>query len=133
MARIALLADKGNNFAAELLAALRNSRPRHEFQFFDVANSGVLAIAVDFGDCCVYVPALADCDGTLPDLVEASRLFKRAFGPKKTRFLFISSALIYGAGCGRQALVTEDYSFPSNGRRTVPDKWSSLETMARQG
>src|SRR5262245_43102620 len=132
MARIALLADKSNNFATELLATLRESRPGHEFQFFDAAKSLALAKARDFGDCCVYVPAFADRDGMLPDLVEASRLFKRAIGLKKTRFLLISSALIYGAGCGRQALVTEDYSFPSNGRRTVPEKWSSLEIMARQ-
>jgi 1-acyl-sn-glycerol-3-phosphate acyltransferase len=132
MARIALLADKSNDFAAELLAVLRGSRPGNEFQFFDAGNSRALANATSFGDCCVYLPAFADRDGMLPDLGEAARLFRRAVGLKRSKFLLISSALIYGAGCGRQALATEDYSFPRNGHRTVPEKWSSLETMARQ-
>ena len=130
MARIALLAGKNNDFAEELLVALRKSSHGHEYQLFDTGNSGELANATDFGDCCVYSPSLVGSDGMVPDLVEAARLFLTRLKSKK--FLLISSALIYGTGCGRQALATENYSAPRNGSHAVCEQWTSLETLVRQ-
>src|SRR6266700_8327794 len=132
MARIALLADKNNDFAEELLAALRKSRLGHEYQFFDAGNFGELAKATDFGDCCVYTPSLVGRDGMVPNLAEVAQLFKRSTGLKSKKFLLISSALIYGTGCGRQAMATEDYSAPRNGSRTICEQWTSLESMIRR-
>jgi 1-acyl-sn-glycerol-3-phosphate acyltransferase/nucleoside-diphosphate-sugar epimerase len=77
----------------------------------------------------VYLPGAADSDGTLPDLAEAERVFQLVAERGGRQFVLLSSALIYGTGPGRQALVTEDYTAPGNGK-TICDGWTSLESLA---
>src|SRR5438046_978790 len=79
---------------------------------------------------CVYLPASAHRDGMTPDLAEAQRVFQCAAKYKISQFILLASALIYGAGPGRQALVNEEYSPPANGKQRIRDEWASLESLA---
>lgn len=78
----------------------------------------------------VYVPAPADRDGMTPDLLEAERVFQNRAGC--SRFILLSSTLIYGTGPARQSMVTEDYAASRTGQRGICDAWRSLEAMARR-
>src|SRR5215831_2360803 len=131
MARIAVLANRNNDFAKELLTALHKSRPAHEYQFIDACDSLALT-ASRLMDCCVYAPSFDRRTRMSPDLLQAARVFKSVAGLENAKFLLISSALIYGTGCGRQALATEEYSAPRNGRRPVCSHWNALEALARE-
>ena len=53
----------------------------------------------------IYIPIPADSDGMMPDQNEAQRVFQHAAQAGGRQFILLSSALIYGTGPGRQALV----------------------------
>src|SRR2546423_4776174 len=72
---------------------------------------------------CVYLPASADRDGMTPDLAEAQCVFQCAAKCKIRQFVVLASALIYGTGPGRQALVSEEYLSPANGKHRIRDAW----------
>src|SRR5256885_15995259 len=72
---------------------------------------------------CVYLPASADRDGMTPDLAEAQRVFQHAAQAGGRQFILLSSALIYGTGPGRQALVNENYSAPGPDAHRICDQW----------
>jgi 1-acyl-sn-glycerol-3-phosphate acyltransferase len=78
----------------------------------------------------VYLPGVTDRDGTMPDLAEAEKVFRLAAESGAKQFVLLSSALIYGTGPGRQALVTEDYSAPGYHDKSICHQWASLESLA---
>lgn len=77
----------------------------------------------------VYVPGSGDRDGMTPDLAEAGRLFGPLSQLRGGTFVLVSSALVYGTGPGRRALVEEDYS-PPGIRTFIPQRWRDLEEQA---
>src|SRR5437764_1679845 len=79
---------------------------------------------------CVYLPASADHDGMRPDQDEAQRVFQHAAQAGGRQFILLSSALIYGIGPGRQALVNENYSAPGPDTHRICDQWRWLESLA---
>jgi 1-acyl-sn-glycerol-3-phosphate acyltransferase/nucleoside-diphosphate-sugar epimerase len=79
---------------------------------------------------CVYLPAAASSDGTLPDLGEAQRVLQRAAQIPIKQFVLLSSALVYGIGSNRHAMVEEDYSLPGSESQEICRQWRSLESLA---
>src|SRR5437763_14818881 len=78
----------------------------------------------------IYIPTPADRDGMMPDQNEAQRVFQHAAQAGGRQFILLSSALIYGTGPGRQALVNENYSAPGLDTHRICDQWRWLESLA---
>lgn len=78
----------------------------------------------------LYVPSLIDHDGMVPDLSDAAYRFQHLAQTKCTRFVVLSSALIYGAGPGRQPFVSEEDSVPRQRTHSVSHAWQTLEDLA---
>lgn len=79
---------------------------------------------------CVYLPGAEDSDGSVPDLAESQRVFQRAAQTPAKQFVLLSSALVYGIGPNRHALVGEDYSLPGSESQEICRQWRSLESLA---
>jgi len=84
------------------------------------------------GTSCVYSPGAEDSDGTLPDLGEAQGVFQRAAQHPTKQFVLLSSALVYGIGPNRHALVEEDYSLPGSEAQGICRQWRALESLAAE-
>jgi 1-acyl-sn-glycerol-3-phosphate acyltransferase/nucleoside-diphosphate-sugar epimerase len=78
----------------------------------------------------VYLPTPADHDGMTPDLIEAQHVIQCSARLRGRQFVLLSSALVYGTGPGRQALVSEEYSAPGCDKREICDQWRALESLA---
>src|SRR5436305_2615227 len=78
----------------------------------------------------IYIPTLADHDGMMADQNEAQRVFRHAAQAGGRQFILLSSALIYGTGPGRRALVNENYSAPGPDGHRICDQWRWLESLA---
>jgi 1-acyl-sn-glycerol-3-phosphate acyltransferase len=78
----------------------------------------------------LYVPSLADREGMIPDLVEAEQVFRSLAPITEGKIVVLSSALIYGTGPGRIAMVNEHYTAPRNRGHIVSQAWHSLEMLA---
>ena len=132
MARIALIARKGNSWATGLLKTLRQVRTIHEWYFAEICNLCSRAEGSDSETSYIYIPSLTDREGMMPDLSEAERVFQQCASLRPTKLILLSSALIYGTGPGRQSLVEEDHAAGSYGGHQICNRWKSLEAMAVQ-
>jgi 1-acyl-sn-glycerol-3-phosphate acyltransferase len=79
----------------------------------------------------LYVPALTDTEVMVPDLAEAARAFNHLASSGSGKVIVLSSALVYGTGPGRQALVSEDYP-PQRKPGSISSAWDALEKLALQ-
>jgi 1-acyl-sn-glycerol-3-phosphate acyltransferase len=129
MAKITLVGSNRNSLVNALWDALHEIDGAHEFILAE-PDHGVPREAVNADMMYLYVPTPADRDGMTPDLREAERLFAR-IQPQTRKFVVISSALVYGTGPGRQALVDEDYSAPGE-RDSISHQWGRLEALAER-
>lgn len=68
----------------------------------------------------------------VPDLAEADRVFRNIALKASRKVVVLSSALVYGTGPGRQALVNEDYTTPCKADQTISTAWNALEKLALQ-
>ncbi len=66
----------------------------------------------------------------IPDLAEAELVFQGLVQRAARRVIVLSSALIYGTGPGRQALVSEDFAPPRKRGDAIAEGWNSLEDLA---
>ncbi|HYL09616.1 MAG TPA: 1-acyl-sn-glycerol-3-phosphate acyltransferase [Candidatus Acidoferrales bacterium] len=130
MARIALIAQAGNIWARALLESLRRARPTLEYNLAEPVGFCREAAEQDSELSCVYTPSLTDKEGVMPDLSEAERVFQQSAGVRPSKFILLSSAIIYGTGPARKSLVTEDYSGRSFGTDRICRRWKSLEAAA---
>jgi hypothetical protein len=108
-----LLGSSKNSLTSVLWGALRKVGGAHEFMLADLDH----VVGSQDGNpemIYVYVPTPGDRDGMTPDLGEANRLFQGLRELQTRKLIVLSSALIYGTGPGRQALVDEEYSAPKN-------------------
>jgi 1-acyl-sn-glycerol-3-phosphate acyltransferase len=80
----------------------------------------------------LYVPSLTGADAMTPDLAEAERVFRGLSLHRGKKIIILSSALIYGTGAGRQALVSEDYVAPRKAGQVISASWNVLEKLALQ-
>ena len=78
----------------------------------------------------IYLPVAADADGLTPDEQQAQRVLQVVARSGGRQFVLLSSALIYGTGHGRHALVDESYSLPGHNACSISSKWKSLESLA---
>jgi 1-acyl-sn-glycerol-3-phosphate acyltransferase/nucleoside-diphosphate-sugar epimerase len=78
----------------------------------------------------LYIPSLTDADGMIPDLAEAARVFHHLALSGTGKVIVLSSALVYGTGPGRQALVDEDYPPQRKPGYSISSAWSALEKLA---
>jgi 1-acyl-sn-glycerol-3-phosphate acyltransferase/nucleoside-diphosphate-sugar epimerase len=127
MAKITLVGSNRNSLVNGLWDALPEMPGAHEFILGEPDHA---ADTVSPDMMYVYVPTPADRDGMTPDLREAERLFA-GIQPQTKKFVVISSALVYGTGPGRQALVDEGYSAPGEQDR-ISHQWSRLEALAER-
>jgi len=132
MAKILLLADKGEVFTHKLLTALRQTKATHEYHLIDAGRIHELCSGARQPSCCVYLPSRIGHDGMLPNLIEARQALKQVAQSTIPKVVLISSALVYGTGCARQSLATEEYAVPSDQGRTISNDWSSLEAIAAE-
>ena len=129
-ARTTIFAGNNNSLATSLLNRLRQSSTAGEWHLADIKDFCSLVASGDPEQRYVYIPSLSVGDGMAPDLSEAKWLFEQAGKMRGGKFILISSALIYGIGAGRQALVSEDYSAARNHRYVVGTQWRALEALA---
>jgi 1-acyl-sn-glycerol-3-phosphate acyltransferase len=80
----------------------------------------------------LYIPSLIGGDGMVPDLAVAERDLKSLALCRSAKVIVLSSALIYGTGPGRQALVNEEYVAPGKAGHVISSAWSSFEKLAIQ-
>jgi 1-acyl-sn-glycerol-3-phosphate acyltransferase len=80
----------------------------------------------------LYVPSLTGRDGMIPDLSDAAYKFQHISQNNCTRLVVLSSALIYGTGPGRQALVSEEDSVLRQRSHSISHAWQALENLAAQ-
>jgi 1-acyl-sn-glycerol-3-phosphate acyltransferase len=66
----------------------------------------------------------------MPDLSQAERVFQQCSNLHLKKLVLLSSALIYGTGPGRLALVTENYDAGSFRSDRISGSWKSLEAIA---
>jgi 1-acyl-sn-glycerol-3-phosphate acyltransferase len=78
----------------------------------------------------LYVPSTTGRDGMVPDLSDAAYRFQHLAQNRCTRFVVLSSALIYGTGPGRQALVSEEHTVPRQRTHSISHAWQALENLA---
>jgi 1-acyl-sn-glycerol-3-phosphate acyltransferase len=130
MLRIATLNAEGNVLASSLIKELQ------------AASQGDASVA-SMGDQhgwthhdrpanYFYVPSLIGADAMMPDLAEAERVFRNLSAQSGGKIIVLSSALIYGIGPGRQALVNEDYVAPRKAGQGISASWNILEKLALQ-
>lgn len=128
MPKITLVGRKSNVLAEALWQQLRQAGSSDELtrcEPDDLPTSDPLNPGITY----VYVPGTDDRDGMTSDLREAERLFERLAQLRTATLVLISSALIYGTGPGRRALVEEEYSAPGN-RSFISQRWQDLEELA---
>ncbi|MGD0568454.1 MAG: 1-acyl-sn-glycerol-3-phosphate acyltransferase [Candidatus Sulfotelmatobacter sp.] len=68
----------------------------------------------------------------IPDLSDAAYRFQHLAQNKCSKLVVLSSALIYGTGPGRQALVSEEDSVPRQRAHSISHAWQALENLAAQ-
>lgn len=131
MSRIALIGCKGNVLAEALGQRLQQAAGPNDLTRYDPdnVNHSDSPDPKDPEITYVYVPGSGDRDGMTPDLGEAERLFGRLSQLRSGTFVLVSSALIYGTGPGRRALVEEEYS-PPGICTFIPQQWRDLEQLA---
>src|SRR5712692_4370422 len=101
-----VVARGDNSLANSLVSALGRSAPpcsctRATPELFCTRQDA------DDSKTCIYVPSARDRDGMIPDVEEAKIVFQHAASVGTRKLILLSSALIYGTGRGRHALVTE--------------------------
>jgi 1-acyl-sn-glycerol-3-phosphate acyltransferase/nucleoside-diphosphate-sugar epimerase len=127
MAKITLIAGRDNALAKALLDCFRHAEGHHEVS---AADPNLLNREDVVGaEALVYVPSVCARDGMTPDLREAEDVFRSAASSANRCFVLLSSAMVYGIGPGRQALVDESYSAPGICGR-IADRWQCLEAQA---
>jgi 1-acyl-sn-glycerol-3-phosphate acyltransferase/nucleoside-diphosphate-sugar epimerase len=129
MPRLSLIARDDNSLATGLAAAISRSSP---ISLLSPAATRVFPVppGVDNSQTSwIYLPTARGSDGMTPDLDEAELVFQQAARAEMRKFILLSSALIYGTGRGRRALVTEKYSPPAQSSQIVGE-WNSLERSA---
>lgn len=77
----------------------------------------------------VYLASLSGPDGMTPDLTEAQRVLRSLATANAAKVVILSSALVYGTGPARQAMVSEEYPVPRKGG-AISEAWRSLEELA---
>lgn len=132
MAKILLLADKSEVFTHKLLTALRQVKAAHEYHLVDAGHVCELSNGARRPSCCVYLPSRIGHDGMLPNLIEARQALKQVAQSTIPKVVLVSSALIYGAGCERQSLASEECALPGDQGRTISNDWNSLEALAAE-
>lgn len=125
MANLAIIARGSNVFALDLERALRQIRPAFEFNVVQLPD-GVPAA----GESCLYIPSLLGKEGMLPDLKEAETFFRQWQQLEGSKFIVLSSALIYGAGPRSLSLVSEEHSTAGSASHRIADQWKALELLA---
>jgi 1-acyl-sn-glycerol-3-phosphate acyltransferase len=131
MAKIAILKSQGNLWA-ETLGRVLCGRHGNEYYFAGLQEFCEQAESLSIAPCCLYAPAFSSPEGVDPDLGQAEAVLQQLGQLKSGTLVLISSALIYGAGPGRQAFATEEYSALGNGRNRICDQWTALERLAHQ-
>ena len=122
--KIILISSSQSALATDLLRALGEARllSPEDFCASPAAHDGETNY--------IYIPTPTDHDGMMPDQNEAQRVFQHAAQAGGRQFILLSSALIYGTGPGRQALVNENYSAPGSDGHRICDQWRLLESLA---
>ena len=132
MAKILLLADKSEVFTHKLLTALRQVNAAHEYHLVDAGHVCELSNGARRPSCCVYLPSRIGHDGMLPNLIAARQALKQVAQSTIPKVVLVSSALIYGAGCERQSLASEECALPGDQGRTISNDWNTLEALAAE-
>ncbi|MBZ5507127.1 MAG: 1-acyl-sn-glycerol-3-phosphate acyltransferase [Acidobacteriia bacterium] len=130
MLPIATLNAEGNVLASSLVK---------ELQATSEGESSVASVRDQYGwihqnqsVSYLYVPSLIGTDAMAPDLAEAERVFRNLALQRSRKIIVLSSALIYGTGASRQALVSEDYVTSRKAGQVISTSWSILEKLALQ-
>jgi 1-acyl-sn-glycerol-3-phosphate acyltransferase len=129
---VAVIAAENNAFASRLLNELRQLQPDWSWQLLDCANAQPPGPADIPATNHIFIPPTTTRDGMTPDLREARTVFEKASSRPSGRFVLLSSALVYGTGPGRQALVSEEYPSPRTGESAISDAWVGLEALASE-
>jgi 1-acyl-sn-glycerol-3-phosphate acyltransferase len=79
----------------------------------------------------LYIPSFTDAEGMVPDLAEAARAFNHLASSGGGKVIVLSSALVYGTGPGRQALISEEYPLQRK-PGSISSAWGALEKLALQ-
>src|SRR6266852_3970697 len=130
MARIVLI-SRGNRVLATALLRALGQLSCHECSLSDglaVTDEHTPGKEVTY----VYLTSDADPSGMLPDLAEAEKVFAQSVMFRPRRLILLSSAMVYGAGPGRQSLVTEEYGTGSTRGDRISRTWRVLEDSARR-
>ena len=125
-----LIATGNAGLAQRLLESLGRAHPESGYRFMNASALDSETGAADLGSCSVYLPSLLDRHGTVPSLYEAGHVFQRLALHKCKKLILISSSQIYGTGCNRQGMVSEDYCPPANRHDGICDQWKLLESSA---
>jgi 1-acyl-sn-glycerol-3-phosphate acyltransferase len=125
-----LIAGCNNTLAERLLLSLQLRHPEGNYRAVSLFNLYGATAPVDLGRCSVYVPSL-DPHGTVPCLQQAGRVFRQLAHLDVPRLILISSAQIYGTGCNRQGMASEEYCLPSKKQNSICTQWELLESFAK--
>jgi 1-acyl-sn-glycerol-3-phosphate acyltransferase len=126
--RVAILRGETNILATSLFDELQ-AETRGQASLNTVEDLCRKPLSQDT-DRFLYIPSLVDEDGMIPDLAEAGRVFQSLARAGPGRVVVLSSALVYGTGPGRPALVNEEYSEPGKKGRAISQSWRVLEAQA---
>jgi 1-acyl-sn-glycerol-3-phosphate acyltransferase/nucleoside-diphosphate-sugar epimerase len=95
-----------------------------------VAADTIAAVDLGVADCVAYLPSLQkSC--TIPDLVEATAVFRACDEVQVARFVLVSSAAVYGASFRNPGLLPESYPL-SRDKSGIASYWADLEGVARK-
>jgi hypothetical protein len=127
--RMLLIVTRNSNINGLAGALMRELQPESEKQPGSTTAQS---------NCCrdtnsithLYVPSTTGRDGMVPDLSDAAYRFQHLAQNRCTRFVVLSSALIYGTGPGRQALVSEEHTVPRQRTHSISHAWQALENLA---
>jgi 1-acyl-sn-glycerol-3-phosphate acyltransferase/nucleoside-diphosphate-sugar epimerase len=127
--QITILSAEGNLLAGSLMKELQ-AMSKGEPSIADEDQHG--GIRQNQAGSYLYIPSLTGADAMTPDLAEAERVFRNLSLEGGRKIIVLSSALIYGTGAGRQALVSEEYVAPRKSGQVISTSWSVLEKLALQ-
>lgn len=130
MTPVNLIAAPNNPLAVQLYLTLTKEFATHSWCPLGTHVLTTQGWTWDGVTSCVYVPSLADRHGSVPDIEEADSVLEKIRLGGFNKVVLISSALIYGASWGRQALALEDYVAPRTSARRISDEWCCLEALA---
>jgi 1-acyl-sn-glycerol-3-phosphate acyltransferase len=122
-----IIAAANTPLATKLTNALERQQPDWTWRLLDSAQFNRFAFPSTTS--VILIPPVLASDGMTPHLPQAQPLLEQAASHFSGPLVLISSALVYGTGPNRQALVHEDYP-PLRNENRVCEAWVSLEALA---